>query len=50
MRAGMLINWRAWWVGAHWSSTNRRLCLNLVPCLTLRATLPGGKVTARAEQ
>lgn len=32
----------SFWVGAHWSPTNRRLCVNLLPCFTLAAVLPGG--------
>lgn len=31
------------WVGAHWSKYNRRLCLNLLPMVTIWFTLPGGK-------
>lgn len=39
---GLLFNLGALWVGAHWSRHNRRLCINLLPCLTLWVTLPGG--------
>lgn len=39
---GLLFNPSAWWVGAHWSSHNKRLCINLIPCLTVWVTLPGG--------
>lgn len=31
------------WVGAHWSKHNRRLCVNLLPCVTLWFTAVGGK-------
>lgn len=30
------------WVGAHWSSYNRRLCVNLIPMFTIKITAPGG--------
>lgn len=30
------------WLGAHWSKFNRRLCLNLLPMLTIWFALPGG--------
>lgn len=30
------------WIGAHWSSANQRLCINLLPCLTVWVVLPGG--------
>ncbi len=41
-RAGLVLNWRAAWVGAHWGSYNRRLCINLLPFVTLWITMPGG--------
>jgi hypothetical protein len=42
-KAGLVLNWRAAWVGAHWGSYNRRLCVNLLPFVTLWITLPGGQ-------
>lgn len=41
---GILFRWVSWWVGAHWSSKNRRLCLNLVPMVTIWITWSGGRV------
>jgi hypothetical protein len=40
--AGAVLNWRAFWIGAHWGSINRRLCVNLLPFVTLWLTFPGG--------
>lgn len=40
--AGMIVSRRALWIGAHYSTYNKRLCINLLPCVTLWATLPGG--------
>lgn len=40
---GLLFNRHALWIGAHYSTYNRRLCINLIPCLTVWVTLPGGK-------
>lgn len=40
--AGLLVNWRAFWVGAHYSAKDRRLCVNLLPCITLWWARPGG--------
>lgn len=39
---GLLFNWNALWVGAHYSKRDKRLCINLVPCLTLWWAKPGG--------
>lgn len=50
MKSGVLINWRALWIGAHWSAANRRLCVNLVPCVTIWVALPGGKVPVRTDR
>lgn len=41
---GLLFNSAAWWVGAHYSRYDKRLCVNLIPCLTVWVTLPGGKL------
>lgn len=42
MTFGVLFNMRSLWVGAHYSSYNKRLCLNLIPCVTLWVCAPGG--------
>lgn len=41
--AGIVFRPGSLWVGAHWSKYNRRLCLNLLPMVTIWFTLPGGK-------
>lgn len=41
---GLLFNSGAWWVGAHYSRHDKRLCVNLIPCLTVWVALPGGKL------
>lgn len=30
------------WIGAHWSTHNKRLCINLLPCVTVWVVMPGG--------
>ncbi|WAR43626.1 hypothetical protein [Methylomonas rapida] len=30
------------WIGAHWSAANKRLCINLLPCVTVWVVMPGG--------
>ena len=35
MKFGILVRPVSWWIGAHWSPTNKRLCVNLIPCITL---------------
>lgn len=42
LTCGLLFRWGSVWVGGHWSSGNKRLCLNLVPFVTFWITLPGG--------
>lgn len=42
MKAGLLFRFASLWVGVHYSSYNRRFCINFVPCVTLWVTLPGG--------
>lgn len=42
LEAGLLFRLGSFWIGAHWSEYNRRICINLVPCVTLWVCLPGG--------
>jgi len=35
MKAGVLFNPHALWIGAHYSTYNKRLCINVVPCVTV---------------
>lgn len=41
-RYGWLVRPGSLWVGAHWSPENKRLCINLLPCVTVWVVLPGG--------
>jgi hypothetical protein len=34
-RYGIIFRLRSFWIGAHWSAENCRLCVNLVPCVTI---------------
>lgn len=43
MKIGVVFRPGSLWLGAHWSGYNRRLCVNIVPMLTVWFTLPGGK-------
>lgn len=50
MKAGLIINRNAWWIGVHYSPANRRLCINVLPFVTLWVTQPGGKVPDRVRR
>lgn len=39
---GLLLNKNALWVGAHYSPAHKRLCINVLPGVTLWWTKPGG--------
>jgi hypothetical protein len=41
-RVGVLFRLGSVWIGAHWSRANRRLCINLIPFVTIWVTAPGG--------
>lgn len=41
---GVLVRKESLWIGAHYSSVERRWCINLVPCVTIYVVLPGGNV------
>lgn len=42
LRVGILCRYSSLWVGVHWSSYNKRLCINLFPCVTVWVVFPGG--------
>jgi hypothetical protein len=44
MITGWLFRWGSVWVGAHFSSRHRRVCINLLPCVTFFIVLKGGDV------
>ena len=35
MKYGLIFQSGAWWLGAHYSEANKRLCINIIPCLTI---------------
>lgn len=41
---GLLLNPKALWVGGHYSAHNKRLCVNIFPCLTIWWAQPGGNL------
>ncbi|MDT4329793.1 hypothetical protein RPD76_07715 [Methylomonas sp. MV1] len=41
-RYGWLFRPGSLWIGAHWSPANKRLCINLIPCVTVWVVMPGG--------
>lgn len=43
MKHGILIRKNSFWIGAHYSKFNRRLCVNPLPFVTFWFTFAGGK-------
>lgn len=41
-RCGWLLNKHSLWMGVHYSTNNKRWCINLIPCVTFWITKPGG--------
>jgi len=42
MKTGIIFRWWSFWIGFHYSKFNKRLCINILPCITFWITLPGG--------
>lgn len=42
MNIGALIQGGGVWIGGHYSKYNKRLCLNLIPCVTIFICFKGG--------
>lgn len=49
MKVGFLFNIRACWIGAHYSVFNKRLCINILPCLTLYFVAANGNLPCRGK-
>lgn len=44
LHCGVLVRLASFWVGVHYSTFDRRFCINLLPCVTVWLTLPGGHI------
>jgi hypothetical protein len=44
LHCGLLFRLPSFWVGLHYSSFDRRFCVNPLPCVTFWLTLPGGHI------
>ena len=44
MKYGLLFRKESWWIGIHWSSYNKRLCINIIPMLTVWFAAHDGQV------
>jgi len=47
VKFGVLFRLSSLWIGVHWSPFNRRLCVNVMPCVTVWIALPGGNVPGK---
>lgn len=43
MKTGWLFRLSAFWIGVHYSDSNKRFCINPLPFVTFWVTLPGGR-------
>lgn len=50
MLVGVLFNPRAFWIGAHYSIYNRRVCINVLPMLTIWITFKGGVIPRTCDK
>jgi hypothetical protein len=39
----------AWWIGAHYSTYNKRWCINILPMCTLAIIKPGGIIPTKSH-
>lgn len=44
---GILFQPGAWWIGIHRSVVEKRLCINIIPMLTVWVLMKGGKPPKR---
>lgn len=48
-QCGLLFRLASFWIGVHYSSFDRRFCINPIPFVTFWLTLPGGLVPKSAD-
>ena len=48
-RAGIIVQPGAWWLGVHYSTEEKRFCINVIPCVTLWVALPSGRVPKKSS-
>ena len=41
-RVGILLRWGSVWIGFHYAPFTKRLCINIVPFVTVWVVAPGG--------
>jgi len=47
MKYGLIFQSGAWWLGAHYSEINKRMCINIIPCFTIWIAASNGAVPHR---
>ena len=48
MKCGILFQLGGAWIGAHYSTYNKRWCINVLPCCTIWVCMRGGTEPYRA--
>jgi len=43
-RWGIVFRWGSLWVGGHWAGQHKRLCVNLIPFVTVWVIGEGGDI------
>jgi hypothetical protein len=41
---GSLVRLKSFWMGFHYSDEHKRLCINIVPCVTVWIVFDGGTI------
>ena len=49
MEVHLIFRLKSLWIGAHYSAYNKRLCVNVLPCVTIAITLTGGNTPDKNE-
>lgn len=49
MKMGFLLQKGGLWIGAHYSTYNRRWCINILPCVTIWICMDGGRTPSQCS-
>lgn len=47
MKVGIILRLASFWIGVHYSQRSKRICLNLLPCVTIWLSFEGGVVPTK---
>lgn len=49
MKCQLLVRWYSMWIGIHYAPYHKRICVNIIPFVTICITMKGGNPPYEAQ-